>query len=53
MTAALAPAIRSASWPLRIEVDDLPPSPNRRMHWATRRRLVKPLADAVAWLRWA
>ena len=30
-------------------IDDLPPSPNRRMHWACRRRLVKPLADAVAW----
>ena len=44
-------SILLASWPLRIEVDDLPPSPNRRMQWASRRRLVKPLADAVAWSR--
>ena len=35
--------------PWTITVDDLPPSPNRRLHWACRRRLVKPLADAVAW----
>jgi hypothetical protein len=49
MTPALAPARRPICWPLRITVDDLPPSPNRRMHWACRRHLVKPLADAVAW----
>jgi hypothetical protein len=47
--AAPQPASARVSWPLRIEVDDLPPSPNRRMHWGTRRRLVKPLADAIAW----
>src|SRR3989440_12593065 len=35
--------------PWTITVDDLPPSPNRRLHWACRRRLVKPLADPVAW----
>jgi hypothetical protein len=39
----------TTTWPIKIEVDDLPPSPNRRMHWACRRRLVKPLADAIAW----
>jgi hypothetical protein len=37
----------TTTWPLRIEVDDLPPSPNRRMHWGTRRRLVKPDDDAA------
>ncbi|HKC75715.1 MAG TPA: hypothetical protein VKF37_16175 [Chloroflexota bacterium] len=36
-------------WPLTIEVDDLPPSPNRRMHWGTRRRITRPLAESVAW----
>src|SRR5918911_1919326 len=35
--------------PWTITVDDLPPTPNRRMHWGCRRRLVKPLADAIAW----
>src|SRR5437763_11066439 len=39
----------TASWPLRIEIDDLPPSPNRRMHWGTRRRITRPLAESVAW----
>jgi hypothetical protein len=35
-------------WPLRIAIDGgLPPSPNRRMAWQARRRIVKPLADAV------
>jgi Holliday junction resolvase RusA-like endonuclease len=35
------------TWPLRISVPDLPPSPNRRMCWQERRRIVKPMADAV------
>ena len=35
------------SWPLTIEIGGLPPSPNRKMGWQKRRRLVKPLADAV------
>jgi hypothetical protein len=43
------PASAQVSWPLRIEVNDLPPSPNRRMHWACRRRILKPLVDSIAW----
>src|ERR671938_20879 len=39
----------AATWPLCITVNDLPPSPNRRMAWQKRRRIVKPLADSVAW----
>jgi hypothetical protein len=34
---------------VRIGVHDLPPSPNRRMSWQARRRIIRPLADAVAW----
>src|SRR2546423_7296536 len=40
---------KPASWPATISVAGLPPSPNRRMAWQARRRIVKPLADAVAW----
>ena len=40
---------RRPAWPATIEVGGLPPSPNRRMAWQKRRRLVQPLADAVAW----
>jgi hypothetical protein len=39
----------TTSWPFTIQVAGLPPSPNRRMTWQKRRRLVQPLADAVAW----
>jgi hypothetical protein len=41
------PASARASWPLRITVAGLPPSPNRRMAWQARRRITRPLADAV------
>lgn len=34
-------------WPITITVAGLPPSPNRRMAWQARRRIVKPLVDAV------
>jgi Holliday junction resolvase RusA-like endonuclease len=37
------------TWPITIEVAGLPPRPNRRTAWQKRRRLVQPLADAVAW----
>jgi hypothetical protein len=47
VSAVPAPARGCISWPITIEVDDLPPSPNRRMHWHARRRVVKPLIDAV------
>jgi hypothetical protein len=39
----------ATTWPITIEVDSLPPSPNRRMGWQKRWRLVQSLADAVAW----
>jgi hypothetical protein len=41
--------VTTPTWPARISVGDLPLSPNRRMSWQARRRVVKPLADAVAW----
>jgi hypothetical protein len=44
-----APENRSA-WSLTIEVGGMPPSPNRRTTWQARRRIVKPIADAVATL---
>jgi hypothetical protein len=37
----------TTTWPLTIAVDDLPPSPNRRIAWQARRRILKPLVDAV------
>jgi Holliday junction resolvase RusA-like endonuclease len=37
----------SRTWPLTIEVGGLPPSSNRRIAWQARRRIVRPLADAV------
>lgn len=49
MRAVEQPASAGASWPLRITVAGLPPSPNRRMAWQARRHVVKPMADAVAW----
>jgi hypothetical protein len=42
-----APSSRAPCWPATISVPDLPPSPNRRMHWHARGRVVKPLVDAV------
>jgi hypothetical protein len=45
----LQPAIGPVCWPLRITIGDLPPSPNRRMSWQARWRMVKPLAESVAW----
>jgi Holliday junction resolvase RusA-like endonuclease len=39
----------TTTWPLTIEVAGLPPSPNRRMNWQAGRRIVKPMADTVAW----
>lgn len=47
VTAAAQPASARISWPLRITLCDLPPSPNRRMCWQERRRLVRPLVDGV------
>jgi Holliday junction resolvase RusA-like endonuclease len=47
MTAVQSPGATARSWPLTITVAGLPPSPNRRMAWQARRRLVKPLVDAV------
>jgi hypothetical protein len=49
MSAVEQPAGAGVSWPLHIEVDDLPPSPNRRMHWACRRRILRPLVESIAW----
>jgi hypothetical protein len=37
----------SHGWQATITLADLPPSPNRRMSWQARRRVVKPLADSV------
>jgi hypothetical protein len=37
----------TTTWPLTIEVGGLPPSPNRRMAWQKRRRITRPLVDAV------
>jgi hypothetical protein len=49
VSAAAQPASARVSWPLHIIVDDLPPSPNRRLHWAARRRIVQPLVESIAW----
>lgn len=49
MSAVSQPAPARVSWPLRIEVDDLPPSPNRRMHWACHRRVLRPRVESIAW----
>jgi hypothetical protein len=45
----MATAESQPRWPLTLTVAGLPPSPNRRMAWQKQRRLVQPLADAVAW----
>ena len=49
MNAVEQPASARASRSLRNTVAGLPSSRNRRMAWQARWRIVKPLADAVAW----